>query len=283
MKWYTTLDRHLRRSGYKSNRSDLRVFSKREASSDQVIALIVVRVGDIISTGSTKEIAAFSLFLSGFHHGAIVFVEEDAPVTYCGLTLRRKGFALGICQDTSRDNVFFMQAGEFLGAQSNLATDARLRTASKTMTGGLIWLLQTTFDMSFWAVLMSTSIAPAIADRTLLPEFIKNCARDRKVMYSGNVAAWYHSFAPLAEQSKPQLVVYADAGYAALANSASVESFMVCYGVPIRRDGIVKMQEHAVSWQSRKMKRIDRSYLVSEALALSTSIEFVYWLRAVYV
>ena len=58
---------------------------------------------------------------------------------------------------------------------------------------------------------------------------------------------------------------------------------MVCYGVPIERGGVIKLQAHAVAWQARKIKRVARSSLAAEAVALSTAIDFAYWLRAVYI
>ena len=127
--------------------------------------------------------------------------------------------------------------------------------AAKTMIGGLIWLLQTRFDISYWVVFLATSIEPVILDRSLLPEFLKNCDRAKKVLFPEDIAVWYHPFVPQSETRRPQLIAYADAGYATLSNSASVESFMVCYGVPIGRDGVIKLQANAVAWQARGIKK----------------------------
>ena len=63
----------------------------------------------------------------------------------------------------------------------------------------------------------------------------------------------------------------------------SAESYFIAFGAPKARDGIIKIAAHPIARQSRKIKRVARSSLAAEAVALATSIDFVYWVRAVYV
>ena len=120
-----------------------------------------------------------------------------------------------------------------------------------------------------------------MADMSLFPEFLRNCDRTRKVLFRGNVAVWFHPF-PLPNRS-PHLIIYAAAGYSTLPDSSSIGSFVICFGIPVSRDGIIQLQAHHVAWQARGMKRVARSSLAAEAVARSASIDFGYWIRAVYI
>ena len=95
------------------------------------------------------------------------------------------------------------------------------------------------------------------------------------------MTVWFHP-SPLTTRP-PQLVIYADAGYSTLPNSSSVESFVISYGIPVSRDGIIQLKAHPAAWQARKMKRVARSSMAAESVALSTAIDFGYWIRAVYI
>ena len=128
---------------------------------------------------------------------------------------------------------------------------------------------------------MDTSIENAINDRSLFSEFLRNCAMAEKVRLNEKVTVWFRPFPSTGRA--PQLIIYADAGYATLPDSSSVESFIICYGAPVIRDDIIQLKAHPSAWPARKMKRVARSSLAEEAVALSTSIDFGYRIRAVYI
>ena len=209
LRWYTTLARHIRSCGYLSHRTDMCTFSKRK--DNKVVALIAVHVGDIIMAGDQTEILTLTACLSKFRHGPIQFIEEDSPVTYCGLAIYRKLSSFSVSQSSFRGNVSFICVEEFLGGEGNQVSDMDLRTAAKTMIGGLIWLLQTRFGISFWVATLATSIEPSIRDRTLLPEFIRNCDKVKKLLFAEDITVSYQPFAPQTTSRQPQLIVYADA------------------------------------------------------------------------
>ena len=145
-------------------------------------------------------------------------------------------------------------------------------------------MLQSRYDLSYWVALLSTSVESVLADTSLLPEFLLNCEKAARVLMDRSVTVWYRPF-PGSDEGHvfPQLIVYADAGYNTLMGGGSAESFPTAFGTPTSRSGIVKIPAHPIAWQARKMKRVARSPLAAEAVASSTSIDFVYWMRAVYV
>ena len=284
LRWYATFARHMRRFKYLVHRVDLCLFSKRDPLTGILVAFLIVHVDDVIMAGAKAEIDYFIQCLSIFRHGEVVFLREQSPVLYCGITLIRRGLSVGFTQDEFRSQVKCICAKDVIGPTAVYKTDQQLRSAVKAFVGGLIWMLQSRYDLSYWVVLISTSIEDALRFPEEMKIFLKNCEQASKLLLDRSVTVWYHPFPVAALQvHTPQLIMYADAGFNTLAHSSSVESFFVCYGLPIARDGIVSLAAHPISWQSRKMKRVARSSLAAESVALATAVDFSYWLRAVYV
>ena len=117
-------------------------------------------------------------------------------------------------------------------------------------------MLQSRFDLSYWVVLLSTSVETVLVDMGLLPEFLSNCEKAARILMEKSVTVWFHPFGGPGESPVfPQLIVYADAGYNTLMGGGSAESFFIVFGIPTSRDGIIKIAARPIAWQSRKMKR----------------------------
>ena len=166
----------------------------------------------------------------------------------------------------------------------SIKNDQQIRPAVNAFVGGMIWMLQIRYDISFWVVLISTSIETALLYPEEMKVFSKNCEQSSRILLQRSVTVWFHPFSTVdLQRSHPQLIVYADAGYNTLDKASSVESFFVCFGIPTSRDGIVTLAAHPAAWKTLKMKRIDRSPLVAESAALATAADYAYWIRAVYI
>ena len=80
---------------------------------------------------------------------------------------------------------------------------------------------------------------------------------------------------------RPQLIAFCDAGYASLRDSASVESCVVIYVVPIKRHGVITCAGNAVSLYTRKISRICRPSTHAEGVALANAADLTLYTQCI--
>ena len=282
IRWYVALASRIRKFQYRPHRTDLCFFSRRCPKTGAITALILAHVDDLVMTGNDEEIRAFESLLDTFVHGPLEFVTDSTPREYCGLSLFRNGGSYGISQDAFRSNVHLLQDSDFVGPHARFVTEDSVKREIKRFLGGLIWVAQTRYDLSFLVTLLSTSLHMAASDAKYMPHFLKLFPLAVKNMNSKSVTIWYHPFAPVPSilQVKPQLIAFSDAGFSNLPGSGSTESFFIAYGRPLSRDGAITCEIHPMLWGARKIRRVARSSLASEVAAICTTIDACYRFQA---
>ena len=152
----------------------------------------------------------------------------------------------------------------------------------KRFLGGLIWLTQIRYDLSFLVTVLATSIPMATQDARFLPHFFHLCSLAVRQMNSRDVTIWFRPF-PKGSFVFParQIISFSDAGFANLPSSGSTESHFIGIGVPLSRDGVINCAFHPILWGSRKIHRVVRSSLAAEVIALCSTIDLTYWLQSV--
>ena len=80
---------------------------------------------------------------------------------------------------------------------------------------------------------------------------------------------------------RPQLITFCDAGYASLRESSSVESCVILYGVPYKRNGPIEWSGNAVTFYTRKISRVCRSSAHAEGVALANAADLTLYTQCV--
>ena len=175
-----------------------------------------------------------------------------------------------------------MKEADFIGSSSIFRTEDSIKREVKRFLGGLIWITQTRYDLSFLVTLLTTSLPMAAQEHRFLPHFLKLRAVAVRSMNDRSLTVWYHPFSSSRSKylMKPQLIAFADAGFANLPNSSSTESYFIAYGRPLTRDGVITCEIHPMLWGTRKLRRVARSSLTAEVVALCTTIDTCYWFQA---
>lgn len=97
---------------------DLRRFSRRDPTSGQITAIVLIHVDDIAMAGTAAEMAKCANAPDTFAHGPIGYISPDLPVTYCGLGISRVCHPYGLSQDAYRSNGQVLRPSEFLGPRA---------------------------------------------------------------------------------------------------------------------------------------------------------------------
>ena len=71
LRWYAKFARHLGRFQYYPHKVDLCLFSKRNAVTGELVAVLVFHVDDLIMAGTNEEHVALRKCLGGFKHGEV--------------------------------------------------------------------------------------------------------------------------------------------------------------------------------------------------------------------
>ena len=76
-----------------------------------------------------------------------------------------------------------------------------------------------------------------------------------------------------------QYFVFVDASYAALPDLSSIESVVVILGKVKSRDGDIMAVGNIIDFRSKKIRRVCKSSLAAESIALSNGCDLSMWLR----
>ena len=221
--------------------------------------------------------------INAFRNGGITYLRDHTELTYCGLTSTKRSGFIGISQGKFAALLIPIDKKDFFGPNPSITLDVDIRKRFKAFVGGPIWLLQTRFDLAYYVVAIASAVEDGIRDSEGLKEVIPNCTRAYNVVKDNPMIARYHPLDFGHSTFPNQLLVYSDAGYNTLPAGGSIESFFIGFGQPKSRDGVVNLKLHPLDWQSRKMKRVVISSLAAESVALATSIDYMYWVRAVVI
>ena len=244
--------------------------------------MILAHVGDLAMRGAADEIIDFETLLNTVVHVPLEFATEKDPWVYCRLSLFRRGGSYGMSQDAFRSNVHLLHEVDFVGPKSRFATEDSIKREIKRFLGGLIWITQTRYDLSFVATSVSSSLPMEASDSTYMRHFSKLCSSAVKNMNFKSVTIWRHPFSssPPISVFKPQMVAFEDAGFPNLPGSGSAESFSISYGLPLSRGGVTTCEIHPMLWGTRKIRSVSRSSPTAEFAAICTTIDTCYWFQA---
>ena len=292
LRWFFTIASLFKKWKWRCHKCDMCIFSRREKTSSRIVAMAILHVDDILVAATREEIDRFKSMMQSFRHGGFSEVSLQESVIFCGMRISKLsdgGFS--ISQDQYRSNIprytrddLAVPVLEF--AQNSVKTDKKkvekLQAKMRKLVGASLWLTQTRYDIHFLTLKLATLLIPASQDSAIMSIFVKTMVQLYKVIDSAGLIICYRPFPLVADRDghRGQIICYSDAGYGTLYGSASIESFVLGWGHPIKRDGIIECAFHPLAWNARKIRRICRSSTIAEILALCSAADICIWYKS---
>ena len=114
-----------------------------------------------------------------------------------------------------------------------------------------------------------------------LKAFLKDDKSDHGKILDHHAPLRYHALPRAGENRRPQLIAFCDDGYASLRASCSVESCLILYGVPIRRNGPIERMGNVVTFYTREISRVCRSSARGEGISLANAADLTLYTQCV--
>ena len=231
------------------------MFYFQPSKTESCEGIIVIHVDDFLYGGSMQ----FEKKVEEICQKFIVGAEFNAPFKYVGLNVHRSNEAITIDQNSYIDQIEEVPIANRNERFRTLNSDEQREY--RGVCGQLNWVAsQTRPDLSFEVCRLSTSLNDATVDDMIQAnKAIRKC-KQRSVSIT------------FPQLQKPlHLVAFCDASYANLKDGSSQGGMIVFLKGK-------KGKISPLSWTSRKIKRVCRSTLTAETMALLEVSETCFWL-----
>lgn len=253
--WYNRVHEEFINIGLTKSDYDDALFYYKPNKKEPCEGIIVIHVDDFLYGGSTK----FAKKIEEIHKKFIVGSHLDAPFKYVGLELSRDDKSIMVHQGSYIDRIDEMEV-----KNRNDKTKPLEKCPQKdyrAICGQLNWVAsQTRPDLSFEVCRLSTSLNRATVDDLIQANKTARKWKQRSVSIK------------FPEVQKPlHLVAFCDASYANLKDGSSQGGIIVFLKGKNRKVA-------PLAWASRKIRRVCRSTLTAETMALLEVSETCFWL-----
>ena len=151
-------------------------------STVSITSLTIVHVGDLFFVGVDSDLIDFKKCLSSFKRGDFEALKVSNPLIFCGISINLHANRI---VEMNR-NLFASTLGPM--NKDELLPHGRLRhreelnrSACKKFIGGLLWLLQTRYDLAFLASLVSSMMIESIGDAQKMEQMINQSVKICKI------------------------------------------------------------------------------------------------------
>ena len=142
-------------------------------------------------------------------------------------------------------------------------------------------VVQTRYDILFEVCNLASNVNTSCKDCASMKVFIRDDRLVFRKIIDHHAPLIYRTL-PAAEGNRyPQLIVFPDAGYASLRDAASVESCVMIYGAPTKRNGPITCAGNIVSFGTRKITRICRSPAHAEGVAMANAADLTIYTQCI--
>ena len=255
--WYDKVRSEMKRFGATVSKFDKAVFMWHE--NDKLIGLLVSHVDDFSFAGTD---AWEQCILKKIKTSFSISLHQTDSFRYLGLIVKQENKCVTITQD------LYIQTITPINIKRNFirndVMDVDERRYLKQLAGQMLWVSsQTRPDMAFEVCIMcNTGKSPTMKK-------ILEANKAVSKMKSRNLQL---RFGAIEDVKKIEILSYTDATHASLDQGASQGAHLI---VLRAKDGL-----NPICWQSKKLDRITRSPLASEASAVSDGADAAYLIRS---
>ena len=184
--------------------------------------------------------------------------EEQGSFRFLGLNIRQYERTVYVDQRHYIDQLKEIPIDNARKKQTQEELSKEERSSLKSLSGQMIWVTsQSRPDMAFESCVMSV-----VGKNPTIENILNANKAVRKIKSNNDVQL---RFPDLGSFSKIEIIVYSDATHASLPDGASQGAYVVfCKG---------KGKVAPILWQSKKLKRVTKSPLASETLALGEAAD----------
>ena len=253
--WYNRVHEEFRKIGLTKSSFDDAMFYFKPSKKEPCEGIIVIHVDDFLYGGSKQ----FEKKIEEIRHKFVVGSEFNAPFKYVGLNVDRTNEGIIIDQSNYIQRIEEVKIENRNERSRPLNPDEQREY--RGLCGQLNWVAsQTRPDLSFEVCRLSTSLNGATVDDMIQANKTARKCRQRSVSIR------------FPQLQKPlHLTAFCDASYANLKDGSSQGGMIVFLK---GKNGKIS----PLSWTSRKIKRVCRSTLTAETMALLEVSETCFWL-----
>ena len=245
---------------------------------------------DILFAGSTDGWLEFRKLISTFVHSGIEIVSGQNRLVYLGLYLGKVRNELYLIHESfAETKLVDIPEVEWTDKRDGEKTTELRKTSGKRAVGMMIWLLQNRPDISQKLCNLDSAINSCVGVHS---EFAKWCRSENKLMTMVG-SDQFRIISKSALRRNPQsnmeylnilhLFVFSDAIFASIRNEVSVESYICALGRAVARNGDILCAGNNIDGGSRRIARVCRSPLASEAIGLGNAADLGLFLRVLVI
>ena len=217
--------------------------------------IVAVHVDDFVYAGTDnwKE-----RVMGNFKCKFKISVEAEKTFRYIGLNVKQHEGYIKIDQENYVQLLKPIPISRERAKEKEALLDKNEKAALKSLCGKLQWVTTNTrVDMAY-----DTCMASNVGKVPMVHNILDANKAVRKIKSSNEVKLRFPNMGPM---DKAEVVVYADATHASLPDGSSQGAFVVF----VKGQGKVT----PILWQSKKLKRVTKSPLASETLALGEAAD----------
>ena len=252
--WYNKMTDELMELGAVRSKLDNAMFMWYSETSE-IVGHLVSHVDDFVYTGTAMWLRdVIDMIKKRFN----ISSECHGTFKYLGLNVNQTEGEIGMDQKHYVAKLQEIPIVNERKALVNANLTAEEKSSLKSLSGQMLWVTsQTRPDMAYETCIMSNS-----GKTPTVRKIIDANKAVRKIKSSSEVGV---KFPNIGKMDKADIVVYGDATHASLPDGSSQGAFIVF----LRGNGKVA----PLLWQSRKLKRVTKSPLASEAHAMGEAAD----------
>lgn len=225
--------------------------------------LIVIHVDDFFWGGDNCFV---NQVIQPFKNTFEIGTEETGSFKYLGLHITQSKKGIEIEQSKYCQSLKPITVSKERKAHKNLPLGSDETKKLRALIGQMNWAAtQTRPDVLFECCELASKIKNAtVSDMLVANKVLKKLQNDVKV-----------NIPPLNDINCLKFIVHSDASYANLGDGGSQGGYVICLSDSVTN----KMSP--IAWQSKRIKRVVKSTLAAEMLALVEAAEAGYWLQSI--
>ena len=262
--WYCRLSQEFQRLGLTKSKLDPAVFFLHETQSSQLVGFVASHVDDVVWAGTQYfSDNVIDKVKSSFN----ISREHQEHFTYVGLKIEQDQDQINLHQKNYIDEIRSVQTDETLGSDPCREISEKEKKDLRSAIGQLNWIsTQTRPDIAYDVCQASVSYKRAtLKDIKHLNKVIRR-AKDQEVVLTFDKKIG-------TKMDDCSIICYADASFKNLSDGGSQGGFLI-FLYNENTNCLIPIQ-----WQSKRIKRIVRSALAAECLALQDGVDAAYLIR----
>ena len=255
-KWYNQLRRELLGVGAEVSSLDQALFFSR--TNEKLSGIMVLHVDDTLWAGDKN----FSnTVIQRVKQKFLVSTEEHGSMRYLGLSVKNLGKHVSLNLDHYASRLKEMQLD--IGRPKEDTLSGEEAKLLRVLSGQLNWLpMQSRPDLAYSSCHIATSLKNSQ---------VKDAQFANKIVRKAKGSSYNLSFSGLGDPRYWRLICFSDASWGNLPEGGSQGAYLIFL---VGADGTANI----VSWQSKRLRRVARSTIAAETLAVMNACEAAFLL-----